>query len=584
MLNALPPEVRFNSRIFGDSVFLLFNSQQLFWQFFDDKKDGFAIDIVSQDQFQCDNIQRLAGSNTHKGFLLEPVYRDDIKKRMRITRDGWILVFNGLVPRNFDKNKIESNYILISDQYECDYTSNVSVDSHGWDLLPMGLYYDTLYRESMAERYRDLEKTLHFTIPFQKNTSVYKKEDIKPLYDSLRLTDFEITSIGIKAFTSVEGSLKRNIELQDERSKSIVAAFQTFQPESIGFELYSAENWVEFLESVNGTPYAYMANMSKEEIKEALKDPKIATSLEPVLAKERKAIIELELAKRVTYSKATETELRKYFDQSIAEKNINEALYLQEIIFHKIRRKELPYTFLGELEIPNAVEYGSLLMNTASFAYDFNKNNLSAALQTFIELNDLLGGNPKVEYNICVLRLRTWLKSPRSLQTEDLKPAIDGLAKKGIPPLLVTRLMINYSLIKTEIGLRERKYQDREKWLSFVTSTYQKIKTTDADLLSLAHFLAHNSRYSWAEKILLPRLKDINVSPDVVFYYLSLTVYDKKNTSSQGYRTVMLNAVNMDRARFCHIFDPIPQNGVSFQLLEDAQLKKTWCENCNLPK
>jgi len=584
MLNALPPEVRFNSRIFGDSVFLLFNSQQLFWQFFDDKKDGFAIDIVSQDQFQCDNIQRLAGSNTHKGFLLEPVYRDDIKKRMRITRDGWILVFNGLVPRNFDKNKIESNYILISDQYECDYTSNVSVDSHGWDLLPMGLYYDTLYRESMAERYRDLEKTLHFTIPFQKNTSVYKKEDIKPLYDSLRLTDFEITSIGIKAFTSVEGSLKRNIELQDERSKSIVAAFQTFQPESIGFELYSAENWVEFLESVNGTPYAYMANMSKEEIKEALKDPKIATSLEPVLAKERKAIIELELAKRVTYSKATETELRKYFDQSIAEKNINEALYLQEIIFHKIRRKELPYTFLGELEIPNAVEYGSLLMNTASFAYDFNKNNLSAALQTFIELNDLLGGNPKVEYNICVLRLRTWLKSPRSMQTEDLKPAIDGLAKKGIPPLLVTRLMINYSLIKTEIGLRERKYQDREKWLSFVTSTYQKIKTTDADLLSLAHFLAHNSRYSWAEKILLPRLKDINVSPDVVFYYLSLTVYDKKNTSSQGYRTVMLNAVNMDRARFCHIFDPIPQNGVSFQLLEDAQLKKTWCENCNLPK
>ncbi|MEI9918701.1 MAG: hypothetical protein WDO14_07850 [Bacteroidota bacterium] len=231
------------------------------------------------------------------------------------------------------------------------YTANVSVTSHGWDLLPMGLYYDTLYRGSIADRYRDLEKTLHFTIPFQKNTSVYKKEDIKPLYDSLRLTDFEITAIRIKAFTSVEGSLERNMQLQDERAKSIVDALQSFQPESIKSEITSAENWVEFLESVNGTSFQNLAKMSKDEIKEALKEPGLASKLEPMLAKERKAIIELDLEKRVTYSKATQQELKKYFDQSIAAKNINEALYLQEIIFRKIRRDEIPDDFLKSLEI-----------------------------------------------------------------------------------------------------------------------------------------------------------------------------------------------------------------------------------------
>lgn len=580
-LRQLPPEIRFHSRVIGDTAYLIFSSAKLFWDFFSEKKDGFAIDIINQDQYQCDNIQRLSSSTTHKGFLLPPVYRDEIKKKARITPNGDMVIPAGVIPPSFDRNKIEANYLLIDDQYGCDYTFNVSVDSYGWDLLPMPLYYDTLYRSSMAERYRDLEKTLRFTIPFQKNTSIYKPEDIKPLYDSLRLTDFEITAIRIRAFTSVEGSLKRNMELQDERARSIVNALQSFQPEHIRSDITSAENWVEFLESVEGSGFRNMLTMTKDEVKEALKDPMLAEKLEPILAKERKAIIELELDKRVSYSGSTGAELKNFFDQSIEQKNINEALYIQEVIFHKIRRDELPYDFLNELGIPRAIGYGSLLLNAASFAYEHD-NNLFEALKTFTELNQLLGGSPKVEYNICALRLKVWLKTPRMINGEELRTRIESLQKKGVPGMLVTRLMVNYSLVQTEIDLKEGKYQEREKWLNFVMTTYRKIKVSDEDLLSLAKFLAHNSRYDWAEKILEPRMKDINVSADVLFYYLTLTISDRRNTSSKNYRAIMLNAVNINSERFCHIFAPIPQDGASFQLLEDTQLKKTWCENCNL--
>jgi hypothetical protein len=583
MLNQLPPEIQFTIRFQGDSIFLIFNNAETFWNFFEDKKDGFAIDLVNQDQFQCDNVQRLAASSTHKGFLLEPVYRDEIKKRARIS-NGRVFVPGGTLPRAFDRTKVEANYTLISDRYGCSYTTNVNVESHGWDLLPMGLYYDTLYRGAMADRYRDLEKTLHFTIPFEKNRSVYKKEDIKPLYDSLKLTDFEITAIRIKTFTSVEGTLQRNMELQEERAKSIVDALQSFQPESIRSEISMAENWVEFMESVNGTSYQYLANMTKDEIKEALKDPTLATRIEPLLAPGRKAIIELDLEKRITYSKATQPELKKYFNQSIAAENINEALYLQEVVFHKIRRDEVPAEFLKELDIPKAIGCASLLMNRTAFEYERHEIEEFEALKAFTELNELLPGNPKVDYNICALRLKIWIKSPGIIQGDELKAKIESLAKRGIPSSLVTRLTLNYSLIQAEIDLRDHKYQEREKWLRYITGAYSKLKMTDEDLISLAKFLAHNSRYSAAEKLLVPRLKDINVSPDVLFYYLSLTVYNPKNTSTPNYRTIMLNAVNIDRGRFCHIFDPIPLNGVSFQLLEDQVLKKTWCENCNLPK
>jgi hypothetical protein len=583
LLDQLPPEVQFESRVIGDSAFLAFNNAKFFWQFFEEKKDGFAIDLVNQDQYRCDNVQRLASSGTHKGFLMEPVYRDDIKKRMHVTPTGRVVVFAGLIPNNFDNSKVEANYLLISDLYGCSYTTNVSVTSHGWDLLPMSLYYDTLYRGAMSDRYRDLEKTLHFTIPFQKNTSIYNKEDIKPLYDSLRLTDFEITAIRIKAFTSVEGTLQRNMELQDERAKSIVDALQTFQSESITSQITSAENWVEFLEAVNGTSYQYLAKMTKEETKQALKDQSLASKLEPLLASERKAIIELDLEKRVTYSKANESELKKYFNQSIASKNINEALSLQEIIFHKIRRNEIPARFLDEVAVPGSLEFGGLLLNQISFEYENHIKDEFKALSAFSDLNNLMK-SPEVEYNICALQLKVWLKNPTMIRAEDLKTKIESLAKKGVPQMLVTRLTVNYSLLQTEMDLRAGRYQEREKWLKYIMGTYTKLEMKDADVLSLAKFFAHNARYSVAEKLLSPRLKDINVPADVLFYYLSLTVYSPKNTATSNYRTIMLNAVNIDRSRFCHIFDPIPRDGVSFQLLEDQVLKKTWCENCNLPK
>lgn len=582
-IRRLPPEVRFSGRVIGDTAYLDFNDVNLFWQFFESKKDGFALDLINQEQYKCDNIHRFPNSYSHKGFLLPPVYRDDIKRTMRVSPDGWVRVAGGVVPRGFDKRKLEVNYMILNDQNQCDYTWNVNVASADWDILPMGLYYDTTYRETMGGRYRDLEKTMRFTIPFKKNTAIYSKADIKPLYDSLKLTDFEITAIRITSYTSVEGTLKRNIELQDERAKSIIAALQSFQPESIKSEVTSSENWVEFLEVINGTRFQDMMTKTKDEVKEALKDPVLAEALEPVLAKERKAVIELQLEKRVPYNKVSVHELKNYFQKSIAEKNINEALYLQEIIFHKIRREELPYSFLDQLDIPQTIGCGSLLLNRNAFMYDFDNNNIKEALTAFEKLDALLGGDPKVEYNICALKIRMWLHDVEMLQARDgLKSDIEMLLKKGIPETLVLRLMINFSMVQTEIDLRQGKYKERERWLQFVLGTYAQINMNDEDLVTMARFFAHNSRYDWAEKLLLPRTSHIDVSEDLIFYYLTLTIYSEANTASQNYRTFMLNAVNINRKRFCHIFDPIAQGGVTFQLLQDATLKKTWCENCNL--
>jgi hypothetical protein len=56
---------------------------------------------------------------------------------------------------------------------------------------------------------------------------------------------------------------------------------------------------------------------------------------------------------------------------------------------------------------------------------------------------------------------------------------------------------------------------------------------------------------------------------------------DKRLTQTDAYRTVMLNAVNQNKERYCRLFNPSLEDGVTFQLLEDEYLKSTYCENCD---
>ncbi|NOT74544.1 MAG: hypothetical protein HOP08_06405 [Cyclobacteriaceae bacterium] len=575
-----PEEARFSTFIKGDSVLVTHSDADWFWKLIPGKNDGIAIDLISQGQYSCDNIERRATSWSHTGFLLPPMYRDEIIANLIPVKKGYIAFLAGKVPSSLNAQNVEANYMILESKYMCFYTNIVNVDYHGWNLLKNGLYYDTLNAEELEQKYKDISKTLHFTIPFEKDKWEFSKQDISPLYDSLRLTDYTIKDIRIHTYTSVEGSTARNQKLQTLRAESIVKALQSFQSEKLESSILSSENWVEFLEDINGGTYSSLMSLSKDEIKEKLKSPDLLTKLEPILKHHRKAIIELDLEKRVLYLKSNGEELKKYFNQQLTKHNIEEALYLQQIIFYKIQRHELPNEYLNDLDLPEAIEYGSLLLNNASFRFENSIYNIYEAIKTFEKLSELLKDNPKIKYNLCALRLQSWINSPKIVNHLLLKKEIENLSKIGIPGLLVKRLLINYYVIFSEISLDQRKYADKDNAVKFIYNSYKPLELTDEDLLNLAKFFSHNSRFDWAEKILEPRIKNLEVSEDILFYYLSLTIFDEANTKGQQYRTVMLNAVNANQDRFCQLFNSREKGGVSFQLLRDAYLKKTFCENC----
>ena len=125
-----------------------------------------------------------------------------------------------------------------------------------------------------------------------------------------------------------------------------------------------------------------------------------------------------------------------------------------------------------------------------------------------------------------------------------------------------------------------KNYDAKDDSIDFIVDTYENFDLSNYDYLSLAQFLNYYSNKDDAIDLLDEKVRTITVDEDLLFYYLNLTITNKYNVASNNYRTMMLNAINMNEKRFCKIFNASLNDGVTFQLLENEYLRKTYCESC----
>lgn len=581
IMQSKPSDVRFGVAQEQGVIFITFSDEKFFKDIFNKSTDGIAIDVMARELFDCDKTLKRS-SALHKGYLLPPVYKKEIETNSFVSEEGFVLVrYPHEIPPQFDLANTEFRIMIVQKKTVCLNQNIIDLDMRGWDLLEAGLYLDTLKQAIHAERYSNLNKTLHFNIFFQKDKSEYNTADLKPLYDTLRLTDYAIQEIHIRAYTSVEGSLKRNLELQNKRAQSIINALQSFQSEKIVQTVSSNENWVEFFEDLSDTKYNPLLKLSKEEIKAKLTDPLLLGQLEPWLSKHRKAIIELKLEKRVKYQSADPETIKKLFNESLAEKNVQEALLIQKVVFERVGDKSLNPNALGDLEIPRSVDYGSLLINKLAYEYELNASDLYASIRAFEELLIILPNNPLIKYNLVALRLKSWPLYPESIDKLALKKELDALKRLKLDQRLVKRLEVNYHILLVEEAMLQRDYAGKSKALKFIYDNYRKMNYNQQDVLRLAKYFSYMSQFDWANNALKPFIKRLDVEEDLVFYYINLNIFDDVVVKRADFRTIVSNASNLNQARFCQLFNTFGHGGVSFQLLENPYLKNTYCENCS---
>jgi hypothetical protein len=582
-----PPEIQFGiQKDLSNELYFVVTHKEWYNEMFKKGSDGIAIDIVKKDRYSCDN-KELNKKSMFRGDLQKPIYSKELKKRMLQSENGEVVIKLGKIPKKYLDEEVEFNIVIIKNKYLCYYNNFYDLKSYRWGLLELGMYMDTLtykseYNKSVSaqEKYILSHKTLRFEIPFEKNKSTYSSEDIQPLYDSLRLTDYNIRKITIRAFSSVEGNSIRNIELQNERANSIVNALQKFQKPTIENEITVSENWVEFLTDIVYSKYSSFSELSKEQIKEKLKNKSIAKELEPQLKNHRKAIVILELQKKNKYGEIPASELLELFQKSISEKNLEQAIEIQNSLFDKVRNQEVPTSFVDKLEIPEQSEFGLLKNKNTIFKYLLNKTDVYESLLELKKLEDLLPKDGHIKYNIASMKFKVWLLGDQAVDPVNFKKEITALKYYGISNNLVKRMLINYNIVMCEYYMMSNDFRNKDRSLRYIHQNYKYLPLTDSDYLSLAQYFSSYSKYDWSKKLLLSKVKSINVDEDLLFYYLNLTLIDDKITKRSDYRTIMLNAININKERFCDLFDPYGEGGITFQLLENDYLRKTYCENC----
>jgi uncharacterized protein YutD len=578
----MPPEVQYSVREHEGIIYLLFNSREHLYQIFDHKGDGFAIDIIRRSQYRCDGPNEYANSWAYKGRLMPPIYKEAFEGLAQVDKNNITVIRYGQLPPDIDPKTVEYNLLIVQKNWLCDSRYFYQIDYDTWSLLESGLYRDSLSNETTM-KFGQVNKTVNFTVPFEKDRVVFDQESVKPIYDTLNLTDYYIKSIDIEAFSSVEGPLDRNIRLQEGRAQSIVDALKSYQNESISSEIRAQENWTEFYKDIEGTEFASMGKMKKAEVKAQLAgNDKLLNKLEPILSHHRKAEISIDLEKRIAPEKSSPEILKSLFAQSLKQENLSEALYLQQVIFDRIGKKEIPEDFTGQLTIPASDKYLSLLNNQALFITDQYPDNLNKGIESYEQLLALLPGNQKLTYNLTVLKMQQWAADEQFTSRDEILDLINQLKRSRLDADLMRTLEINYSIVLTKYLNAERDYAGKNRALRTIYNTYRREPLGDNDLLRLAKYMAYYSRFDWAYTLLRDRAIDEEASTDLIFYYLNLTIADGRKTRRPDYQGVLSRAIERDKERFCKLFGVKSQGGITFQLLDDTNLKSRFCQVCEV--
>ncbi|RNC87883.1 MAG: hypothetical protein ED556_01440 [Winogradskyella sp.] len=578
-----PKEVRFSIVNENDNLYFQTNDKKWFNKLFKNASDGLALDVVAKDLYNCDVAQ--IEEKQISGVLLKPVYAQRLKSGLKPNGDDLFRVLLGKVPTELKGKELEYNILFLGHKTLCRYQIIYNLKAYNWDLLDMGMYLDSIsFRKQKVigqgeENVRLRYKTLKFKIPFEKNKSVYSPEDIKPMYDSLNLTDFNIKTINIKAYASVEGSLSRNIELQEARANSIAKAIQTYQKPDIKTTVSSSENWVEFLNDIEGTTYEDLKKLSKSQVKQKLVGA-FSEEMEPILQNHRKALVTLELEKKDVYKTMPTEQLISQFNASVKDEDIDKATAIQNTLFEKLKNSEVSPDILKQLEVPKQVNFINLLNKNSAIKYQLDERQIIIVRNELEALQELDPKNPKIKYNLTAIKFKIWRYKFEEVNPSTFKNEIYNLEKYNIDTSLIDRMMVNYHIIQSENFYRKRDYSKKDKSVNFIKAKYEKMPLTDFDYFSLAQFLSYYANVDAAAELLTNKARQIDVDENLLFYYLNLTLINQELTQTDEYRTIMLNAVNLNKERFCQLFNSPEKDGVTFQLLKDDYLRANYCENC----
>jgi hypothetical protein len=558
---------------------------------FKQPKDGIAVDIVQRAQYENPGYNIYDNNLLTKGILIKPISGDKLfrnnkakfqekskgkKEKKEESLDSKI----GRFPKGL-KGDYEMNLLILQDGHVCKVVRRAYVEtglqkSSSCDLLLMPdseAYLNPVY-EPKSE-----SGLLSFKIPFEKNKSDYREEDIRPFLDAMQEPDYTIEGIYVTAYSSIEGDSASNTQLQKGRAKSIIDAIKKQQHGSgIQTSIKTRDSWILFTMEMDDGNFAYLCKMSKKNAIHTINTkPGLADSLEPFLAKERFAQLVLDVTYDITGPKEERFCVLK-FNSAVRKRNIKQAEKIQYYIERNVSNKKFAPEAISQMEIPREPAFSGLLMNKVMYAYFRNNHHLTEEMKNELRgLSSLDPANTCLKYNVLFCRMQeepVYIPSRAAL----IQSQIDSIYKAPDFP----KHYIN--ALNTEFQFKQMDALDTiagsevsiQNCVNRIKTFYTIKDATWQNSLKLAYVFIKHKECGYAASLLAPFINGPKVNEEILFAYISACSNVPEKLSSHGFAFALQRAFELYPDRYCKLFG---EPNLSFQALDIPKVKEDYLRN-----
>lgn len=550
-------------------------------------KDGLAVDIVQRAQYEKPDYNIVDNNLQSKGVMQSVVYKDKIFSKNLIKQDPKAkkkTKINSLKVEMGKFNKkitgpYELNLIVVQDGHVCRTVTRSYLEEGDQDSnTPIGLIpaQESVGLKPPFEP-KSESSILNFTIPFEKNKSEFKPEDIQPFIKALNEPDFVIDGLYIYAYSSIEGDANANAKLQRKRAESVTKVLQSMQQNKINPTIETRDSWNLFELEMEDGKYADLVKMGKDKaIKKINSDGALLSELEPTLAKQRFAQIVMD----VTYDISGDKEQRfstVSFNRAIKTGKTQQAYKVMEYAAMQVMKKKYSDDALDSMKVPNDAKFVNFMNNKVYFGY-LAKSSLvdEDDYAELKRLEKLDPSNDVVRYN----RIYSSIKLDTTLGTKEeqakLQQDIDALYKSKIGKKLVDGLNIEWQFkIMESLDTVDNVEPQIEACITRIKSFYDFKDASWQNALKLAYAFTRGKDYKFSSNILEPFLKVENVDEGLLFSYISIASHLPEKFYSRTFNEALHKAKERNPERYCQLFG---EPRMSFQVLGNPNAKADYRE------
>lgn len=584
---------------------------------FDKKHDGLALEIIPHSLYDCSkpDYYSLPGRrnklSVFSGTVLQPIYRDQIKKYGRRAKDKSYTVPLGRVPDSLIQAPYEVNVAFIARRSVCHsmYFAGVCGKIFSYKPAPFPLY-NQIGNISVPDPTLEPD-TLIVWAHFQQGGTDYQATEIQPALERVTEKNLRVLSAAVEAYASVEGTPEINQRLFTERAARIVQAFAAKQDSAIEMTVSTRENWEMFFEQLHqpeNKNYHFLLKKDTAAIRTYVNTPTNTRALEPLLSKQRYAQVKLITQPKVTEATRNTYLVKSYEEwltniselnqkinktknsqdrkklQKEKEKALNRLENTQVYLYNRYLNKKISLDSINALDKPkHNNDFINLHYNQLVLDYKYLKNKDDKAyfegLKTLMEQSP---DNPMIIYNYWAFLLNNHQDETYAKQINfaDLHKALGILDQSAINPELTNRLWLYYHHRYCELKYIEQDFAGAANSLEFLRKHYDNETTNDPVRLKMARYFINFKLYSWTEDMLKPLIFRADPYYDAIPFYLEFKYSDMRSSHTSDFYYELINArAILSKTDWCNLFEGNCR--INKQILDYEPLWLFYCKNCH---